>query len=44
MRSEKYPFANTANFIPGSIKFATAASMPALPVPEITIVVPVLVP
>src|SRR5438552_17181428 len=35
MRSEKKPFTNTAHFSPGSAKFATAASMPALPVPEI---------
>ena len=44
MRSQKYPLANTANFFPGSTKFATEASIPALPVPEITIVTPSVVP
>ena len=43
-RSEKYPLANTASFEPGSTKLATAASMPALPVPEITSVAPSSVP
>jgi hypothetical protein len=35
MRSAKKPLLSSANFWPGSAKLATAASMPALPVPEI---------
>ena len=34
MRSQKKPLANIATLVPGSTKLATAASMPALPVPE----------
>jgi hypothetical protein len=34
IRSPKKPAVNTTSFCPGSTKFETAASMPALPVPD----------